>query len=154
MWNLLKQDLKIHFKAPRQHSVSVYETNCILSWQSNKPHKCTNSTEQILLEKLTVTKTVKFPTFYGTKMCIVMFFQAWLLVNILSHMNPVHTFISTSPRSISNYLALCTQISHVVCFWPSSLPTKNACGLHLSPTQAAHPTHFTLSDFNTQIKCH
>jgi len=67
MWNLLKQNLKIHFKAPRQRSVRVYETNCILFWESNKPHKCMNSTEQILLQKLTVTQPVKFPTFYGTK---------------------------------------------------------------------------------------
>jgi hypothetical protein len=75
-----------------------------------------NSTEQIPLEKLTVTQPVKFPTFYETKMCIVMFTQARLLVNILSHMNPDHTFTSTSSRSVSKYLAVYIQISYVVCF--------------------------------------
>jgi hypothetical protein len=76
------------------------------------------------------------------KMCIVMFTQAPQPVNILSHMNPDHTSKSTSPRYISNYLSIDTQISHVVCFWHSSLPTKNVCGLQPSPTQAAHnPFH-------------
>jgi hypothetical protein len=42
----------------------------------------------------------------------------------------------------------------VVSFWYSSLPTKNICGLHFSPTQAAHPVHFTLSDLITLITSH
>jgi hypothetical protein len=113
-----------------------------------------NSLEQILLEMLTVTQPVKFPTYYGPKICIVLFTLAQLLVNILRHMNPDHTFTYTSPSSILNYLSIYTQISHVVSFWPSGLPTKNPCGLQLSPTQAAHPTHFTLSDLNTLIKSH
>jgi len=75
-----------------------------------------NSTEQILLEKLTVIQPAKFPTFYRTKLCIVMFIHAQQLVNIPSHMNPDHTFTSTSPRSTSNYLSIDTQISHVVPF--------------------------------------
>jgi hypothetical protein len=151
MWNLLKQDLKIHFKAPRYHLVGVYETICLLFWESNKPHTCMKSIEQILLQKLTVTQPVKFSTFYGTKICIDMFTQAPQLVNILSHMNPDYTFTSISPRSNSNYLSIYTQISHVISFWHSSLPTKNLCGLQLSPTQAAHPIHFTLSDIITLI---
>jgi hypothetical protein len=69
-------------------------------------------------------------------------------------MKPDHTFTSTSPRSISNYLAIYTQISHVASFGPSSLPTKNVCGLQLSVTQAVNPIHFTLYDFNTVIKSH
>jgi hypothetical protein len=51
-----------------------------------------NSMEQILLKNLTVTQPVKFPTFYGTKMCIIMFTQLPQMVNILSHMNPAHNF--------------------------------------------------------------
>jgi hypothetical protein len=75
-----------------------------------------NSIEQSPLQNLTVTQPVKFPNFYGAKMCIVMFTQAQQLVNILSHMKPDQTFTSTSPKSISSYLALYIQFSHVVCF--------------------------------------
>jgi len=72
-----------------------------------------NSTEQILLQKLTVTQCVKFPTFYGTKICIIVFTKAQQLVNIHSHMNPDQTSTSTSPSSISNYRDFYTQTSHV-----------------------------------------
>jgi hypothetical protein len=106
MWNSFKQDLNIHFKPARQHSVSVYESKCLSFWQSNKPHKCMSSMQHILHENLTFTQPVKFPTFYRTGMCIIMFKQALQLVNIFSHMNPDQTFTPTSPRSISNYLSI------------------------------------------------
>jgi hypothetical protein len=67
-----------------------------------------NSMEQILLKKLTVTQPIKFPTFYGTKMCIIIFTQPPQMVNILSHMNPAHNLTHTSPRSILNYLSIYT----------------------------------------------
>jgi hypothetical protein len=65
-----------------------------------------NSMGQILLEKLTVTQLVKFPSLYGTKTCIIMFTKGPQLVNVISHLNPAHNFTPTTPRSILNYLSV------------------------------------------------
>lgn len=92
-----------------------------------------NSMGQILLEKLTVTQSVKLPTFYGTKTCIIMFTTGPQLVNIVSHLNPAHTFTLTTTRSMLNYLSIYAYISHVVSFCPSGLPNKILCGFHIPP---------------------
>jgi len=145
MWNLLKRDLKIQSKAPRQHSVSVYETNCLLFWESNKPHTAhppweVNSQSVCQISRLlwnqnvhhhvhTSPTTGKYPQPH-------------------EHRPHFHIHNTTNRFKLS-----CLLHSDFTCGLFLNLKILQLCGLHLSPTQVAHPTLFTLSDLNTLIKC-
>ena len=116
------------------------------------PSTCTYSLtprSRVLLEKLTASQLVKFPTFYGTRKFITAFTTARHLS--LSWASSIQS-IPSHPTSWRLILLLSSRLRLGLPsgLFPSGSPTKTLYTPLLSPIRATCPAHLILLDFITR----